>query len=176
MTTFFYWYGWLFVRPRRWFFWKMIDEGSFGIRWMPKRNEWWTSETSEFYRKYMWPNLHWWLLYWTIFKFCKWLYWDGWRPFCDWTGGFRRTYPWIARAIHKFGQTTAGYAISGGECFHCGSDDGDQVDLSEDETGTNFILEETWSVGTQEGTDHRFRGITICPKCGYRAEYEDGSL
>jgi len=37
-------------------------------------------------------------------------------------------------------------------------------------------LEEAWTEGTQEGTDHRFRGITTCPKCGFKAEYEDGSL
>jgi hypothetical protein len=167
MTAIFYWYGWFFVRPRRWFFRRILACGSFGLRLVPKREEYWG---------WRWPNLHWWLFYKTVFKFFKWLYWDGWRPFCDWSGGYRRTYPWIARTIHKIGQTTVGYAISGRECYHCASSDGCQVDLSEDETGTTFILKETWSVGTQDGTDHRFRGITICPKCGYRAEYEDGSL
>jgi len=78
--------------------------------------------------------------------------------------------------VHRIGATTAGYAISGGECYHCSSPEGCQVDLSEDETGTTFILEKTWSEGTQDGTDYRFRGVTICPKCGYRAGYEDGSL
>lgn len=151
-TTLFYWYGWIFVRPRRWLFWKMIAKGSFGIRWIPEKSEYWTPELDEFYEKYRWPNLHWWLLYKTIFKFCKWLHYDGWRPFCDWTGGHRRSFPWIARAIKRIGDTTSGYAIGGGECPHCASTEGSQGELSEDETGTTFILEESWSVGTQDGT------------------------
>jgi len=166
-TTLFYWYGWIFVRPRRWFFGRMLGRGSFGLRLLPKREEYWG---------WRWPNLHWWLLYKTIFNFCSWLSWDGWRPFCDWTGGYRRTFPWIARMIKRLGETTAGVHCHGCECWHCGAEDCDQCTLSDDETGTTFILEETWTEGTQEGTDHRFRGITICPKCGYRAEYQDGSL
>jgi hypothetical protein len=159
-----YMYAWLVVRPRRWFFGNMGAAAY--IHWFPSQ-EWYG---------WRWPNIHWHLLYLTVFRFCNWLYWDGWRPFCDWTGGYRRIFPWIARTIQAFGRTTAGYHCSGGECYHCGSPEGDQVDLSEDETGSTFILEESWTVGTQDGTDHRFRGVTICPKCGYRDEYEDGSL
>lgn len=34
----------------------------------------------------------------------------------------------------------------------------------------------SWSVGTMDGTDHRFSCITVCPKCGFKSNYEDGSL
>lgn len=160
--------GWCFVRPRRWLFWRMIGETELRWKWVRQ----------EFGDESYWqcPNFHWWIAYRTIFKFFKWLYWDGWRPLCKWGERTRLTYPWYARAVHKLGQTTAGFAICGGECFHCASDDGDPVALSDDDTGTTFRLEETWTVGTQNGTDHRFRGTTICPACGYESEYEDGSL
>jgi hypothetical protein len=167
MKTIFYIYGWIFVRPRRWFFWKMIARGSFGLRLLPHKGE---------YCGWEFTNLHWWLLYKTIFKFFKWLYWEGWRPFCDWTGGWRRTFPWYARAIHRIGQTTAGVAIMHQECWHCGSLSGNPVDLSEDETGTTFILKDSGTCSTPDGTDHWFSGTTICPRCGFKSEYSDGSL
>ena len=161
------WYlGWILVRPRRWMFWKMAGT-AYGPRWFFKKDE---------YFGWQWPNFYWWFLYKTVFNFCKWLHYDAWRPFCDWSGGYRRTYPLIARVIHKVGSTTAGYAISGGECYHCGAEGGCQVDLSEDETGETFKLIDTWTECTQDGTDYRFKGITICPVCGYESEYEDGSL
>lgn len=162
-----YTYGWLFVRPRRWLFWKMIADGSFQVRWLPKR--------VDYSREWRLPNPHWVAMYWTVFKFFKWLNYDAWRHFCKWDK-VRQTYPLIARAIHRIGQTTAGFAISGGECFHCSSKAGCQVVLSEDKTGTKFILEDTWTEASMDGTDYRFRGVTICPVCGYKAEYEDGSL
>ncbi len=160
--------GFIFVRPRRWFFWKMIACGSFGLQLIPRYDE--------CLRRWRFPNIHWWILYQTIFGFCTWLHYDGWRPFCDWTGGYRRSFPWIARAIKKIGTTTAGFAISGGECFHCGSEKGNQVDLADDETGETFKLERAWTVSTPDGTDYRFCGTTICPVCGYEGYYEDGSL
>lgn len=157
-------YGWIAIRPTRWFFLKMVCNTSLTV--MPKRDLFgWRS-----------PNIHWWLMYKTVFKFFSWLNYEAWRPFCDWTGGFRRSYPLAARIIHKIGKTTAGYAISGGQCHHCGSEEGCQVALSEDDTGERFKLVETWETSTPDGTDYCFRGITICPKCGYEAEYEDGSL
>ena len=158
-------YGWIFVRPRRWFFWKMICASC------PQ----WKIEKHPYYG-WSFPNIHWHVLYKTVFKFFKWLYWDAWRPFCDWTGGYRRTYPLIARIIHRIGATTAGYAISGGECYHCASENGDQLELSDDESGKTFKLERAWTSATQDGTDHRFCGTTICPDCGYEQYYEDGSL
>ena len=171
MKMFFYIYGWVFVRPRRWFFWKMLSDGSFETRWLPRKTEYpWRN------KKFDMPNFHWVFLYSTVFKFFTWVYYEGWRLFCDWTGGYRRTYPLIARAIHTIGRTTAGFAICGGECPHCGFESGDQVELADDDTGVNFILEKAWSRGTQEGTDYRFYGKTICPVCGYTAHYEDGSL
>lgn len=84
--------------------------------------------------------------------------------------------PLIARVIKRIGATTAGFTILGGECFHCASPDGDQVELSQDETGKVFKLERTWESYSQDGTDYRFCGTTICPRCGYRSYYEDGSL
>ena len=87
-----------------------------------------------------------------------------------------KTFPWSAAVIKKIGDTTAGYAISGGECFHCGSSEGDPVYLSDDETGETFKLENEWSCPSEDGTDHRFSGTAICPKCGYESYYEDGSL
>lgn len=166
LKKFWYAYGLIIVRPRRWFFRNMIRNDR--LQLLPKYNEYW--------ERWSWPNIHWWILHETIFEFCHWLAWDGWRPFCDWTGGYRRTFPWIARIIKRIGETTAGVHCFSCECWHCGAEDCDQTTLAGDETDTTFILEETWSEGTQEGTDHRFRGITICPRCGYRAGYEDGSL
>lgn len=160
-------YGWIVIRPIRWFFWKMIANGSFGLKLIPRKNERW--------ERWEWPNLHWWILYITVFRFFNWVNWDAWRVFCNWGGGYRRSYPWIARLIHSIGKTTAGFAIRGGQCFHCGSEDGCPVELSQEE-GPYFELKKTWSVGTMDGTDHRFYGITTCPKCGYQQEYEDGSL
>jgi hypothetical protein len=162
--SFFKIYGWLVIRPIRWFFWKMICNTALCV--VPKR-EW---------GQWRLPNIHWWLLYKTIFKFFKWLNYDAWRPFCDWTGGWRQSYPLPARVIHTIGKTTAGYAISGGQCYHCGSEEGDPVTLSEDDTGEYFELLETWKESTMDGIDYRFRGITTCPKCGFKEEYEDGSL
>jgi len=157
-------YGWIIIRPIRWFFWKMIINTS--LRLVPKKD----------FDKWRLPNLHWWLLYKTIFKFFKWLYYEAWRPFCKWSNGWRQTYPLPAKIIHRIGETTAGFAISGGQCYHCGSKSGDPVNLSMDDTGQHFKLLKTWSVGTPDGTDYRFYGITICPRCGYESEYEDGSL
>lgn len=158
--------GWIFVRPRRWLFWKMICNAY--LRILPQKKEY----------EFGWrlPNLHWWILYITVFKFCKWLNYDAWRKFCTYKNGWLDKKPLIAKIIHRIGETTAGYAIHGGECYHCGSEAGDQVTLSDDETGEFFKLERTWSVGTMDGTDHRFCGTTICPKCGYKEYYEDGSL
>jgi len=158
-------YGWMFVRPRRWFFHRMVCASY--PRWKIKKED---------YFGWTFPNIHWYVLYITVFNFFTWIHYDGWRPFCNWEGGYRRTYPLIARIIHKIGSTTAGYAISGGECFHCGSEEGNPSELADDESGTTFKLKETWSIGTQEGTDHRFCGTTICPNCGHEGYYEDGSL
>ena len=159
-------FGWILVRPVRWAFSRMAWASYLRIK----------PEKQECDEKWRMPNIHWWLLYLSIFRFFKWLDGDAWRVFCDWTGGFRRTYPWPARFIHSIGAFTAGYAISGGQCFHCASPDGCQVTLSDDDSGKTFRLLETWSVASMDGTDHHFRGITICPKCGYENEYEEGSL
>jgi hypothetical protein len=160
-----YIYGWIFVRPRRWFFRKLICSSY--IKWLPKRL--WSGY-------WLIPNLHWYVMYRTIFKFCKWLHYEAWRPFCKSENGWITYKPLISEIIHKVGKTTAGFAISGGECFHCGSERGDPVDLSSDETGRTFILERAWTCATQDGTDHRFCGTTCCPVCGYKHYYEDGSL
>ena len=165
MINFRYILGWVFVRPRRWLFWKMVCATRLQLR--PFKRKW---------DGWYFTNIHWWLLYKTVFQFCKWLNYDAWRPFCDWTGGYRRTFPLIARIIHRMGHTTAGYATSGGECYHCGSEEGDPVRLADNETGTTFTLTKTWENATQEGTDYCLCGTTICPKCGYKAYYEDGSL
>jgi len=96
---FFYILGWLFVRPRRWFFWKMIANTY--PRWFPKYDEFW--------QKWKFPNIHWWVLYKTIFRFFRWMHYDAWRPFCKW-GRIRLTYPLIGRIIHRIGNTTAGFS------------------------------------------------------------------
>jgi hypothetical protein len=176
-----YYAAFITVRPRRWFFRKCISEGSFGAQWLPIRREEWDNYNPRKDRPrtewemIVWPNIHWVLAYRTIFKFFKWLNYDAWRPLCKWDR-VRKTYPWYARLVHRIGQTTAGCAISGGECWHCASEEGCPVELSNDETGKTFILERIWSSATMDGTDHRFCGKTICPKCGYEAYYEDGSL
>ncbi len=176
--------AYLTVRPRRWFFWSCIAHGSFGTRWLPVRREEWDcyhpgkDRPRTEWEMIEWPNLHWVLAYRTVFAFFKWLYWDGWRPLCQWKGrnGCRSSFPWYARLVKAIGRTTAGVHISGGECFHCGSVSGDQVNLADDETGTTFILEASGTSATMDGTDHWFSGTTICPACGHRAHYSDGSL
>jgi len=164
MKAFYVAFGWVFVRPIRFAFNRMIC-ASCGPRWLPEKHD---------YLGWEMPNLHWWILYKTVFRFFKWLHYDAWRVFCDWTGGHRRTFPLIARVIKWIGSTTAGFAISGGRCFHCGSEEGDPLELSESES--SFELIDCGSSSTMDGTDHWFRGITTCPKCGYRSEYSDGSL
>ena len=166
MKKLMYIYGLLIVRPRRWFFWKMIinDRPRFIFR------------HCNIMKVLYWPNIHWYLLYITVFKFFKWLYWDAWRYFCKWENGFLSHKPLISRVIQWAGRTTAGYTISGGECFNCGFAEGDQVQLSQDETGKTFILDKTWTEATPDGTDYCYSGITICPVCGYKSEFKDGSL
>ena len=159
-----YLYGWLIVRPRRWFFGNMGRAAY--IRWLP---------TKEWYG-WRWPNVHWHILYLTIFRFCKWLYWDGWRPFAVWGPRMLERHTWLSFAIKALGRTTAGAHLMDVECYHCGSPEGSQVDLADDETGMTFILTNSGVSSTPEGVDHWFEGITICPKCGYRDNYGDGSL
>ena len=158
-----YIYGWLFVRPRRWFFRKLIS--NYHLRLWPERCE---------FSGWSYPNLHWWVLYITIFKFFEWLNYDAWRPFCDWTGGFRRSCPLIARMIQRIGETTAGIHISSDECYHCASKEGNQLYLADNKE----TFEETnyGSYGTEDGTCHWWEGITTCPKCGYRSHFSDSSL
>ena len=157
--------SWITVRPRRWLFGRMVWNSTLHLRC---KKDW--------DGVLIWPNLHWWILYHILFRFFDWLYDDAWRYLCKWDERSLIHEPWYAAAIRRIGQTTAGYAVSGYECFHCASRDGCQVELSNDDTGARFRVLETWSVATMDGTDHRFRGITICPKCGYENEYEDGSL
>jgi hypothetical protein len=157
--------AWILVRPRRWFFRRMV--WSCYLRVLPRRESW---------GEWSLPNVHWWLLYKTVFRFFKWLHYDAWRPFCDWNGGIRQTMPWPARLIKRIGGTTAGEAISGWECYHCAAVEGCQLKLSEDETGRFFKDVKSWTSATMDGTDHRFSGTTVCPKCGYENYFEDGSL
>jgi hypothetical protein len=155
-------YGWMFIRPLRWMSRQSV-RGSFGLRLKPEKS--WDGWRG--------PNLHLWLWYKTYGKFFLWMEGYAWRNFCDWTGGSRRTYPLIARVIHKVGRTMS-YGLRGGECFHCASEAGDQVELASGDE--HFKCIDSWTCSTQDGTDHRFRGITTCPRCGHQAEYEDGSL
>ncbi len=179
-----YWAGWVFIRPIRKFFSAML-RGSFynscGVQWLPKHDpelvwlcdcygvkpRWW--------RLIRWPDFHWVFLYRTVFRFFSWLHYDAWRPLCTWDR-FLKHKPWYAAVIQRIGGITAGGAISCYECYHCASKRGCQIELSNDESGKYFVLEDTWTSSTENGTDHRFRGKTICPKCGYEDEYEDGSL
>ena len=126
--------GWIFVRPRRWLFWKMVCNTQ--LQLMPIKRDWCGWHFS---------NIHWWILYKTVFNFCSWLNYEAWMPFCKWNEkGYLERESLIAYIIQRIGQTTAGYACSGGECFHCASEEGDQVELADDETGTTFILERAW--------------------------------
>jgi hypothetical protein len=158
-------YGWLVYRPIRRFFSEMLA-ASLGPRWWFKRVEW-----DESYL--LWPNVHWWFLYKTVFRFFKWMYWDAWRKLCKWDRVLKHK-PWYASFIHWIGSYTAGAVISGGRCTHCGRKAGDKVELSD--TKEYFRLVDSWSVGTMDGTDHRFFGYTCCPCCHHVASYEDGSL
>jgi hypothetical protein len=157
--------GWLLVRPRRWLFANMVFNCY--LRLWPRHDS---------YLGWSLPNLHWWLLYKTVFRFCSWLQWGARDKLCVWKDGRLSHEPWYARALRRIGKTTAGYAVSGGECYHCASEAGCQVELSSDETGTTFILERQWTTASECGTDYRFSGTTICPKCGHRQYFEDGSL
>ncbi len=157
------------VRPVRYAFRQMIC--STQLRVLPVKHEWLGRRGS---------NLHWWCLYKTVFKFSKWLYYDAWRVFCDWTGGSRQSYPPIARLIHWIGKSTAGFAISGGRCFHCNAETGDQIDIVQyDEDNPKSLLVsniQTWTEATMDGTDYRYSCVTKCPCCGYKSEFSDGSL
>lgn len=156
--------GYIFIRPIRWLFWRMVWAAN--LRLLPKRD--WDGT-------WIFPNLHWWLLYKTVFRFCKWLDWEAWRPFCDWSKGYRSSYPLIARLVHSVGAATAGYAISGGACYHCASTEGDPVLLSESEN-KYFKIVNSGVTSTPDGVDHWFEAETICPKCGWTDYYSDGSL
>lgn len=157
--------SWIFVRPRRWVFGKML--------WNSELNIWFKRRWDDSWKP---PNIHWFILNKTVLRFFRWLNDDAWRKFCTWENGWLSHKTLIAKIIHRIGQTTAGERIHGMECYHCGSPEGCQVELSQDETGKHFVDVESWSVGTMDGTDHRFSGTTICPKCGYKRYYEDGSL
>lgn len=161
MKTLFYIYGWILVRPRRWFFWKMICANRLQLKF--KRNF--------FGMEY--PNIHWWLLYISIFKVCRWMYWDAWKKFCKYENGWLVEKPLIARIIHRIGSTTAGMAISGGECYHCGSIEGDQYHLNESKD--SFELTDSGECFNGDYVSHWFTGITTCPVCGYRKSYGDSS-
>jgi hypothetical protein len=146
----------VFVRPLRWLFWKMC---------------WASHPRWRFDRLYpggpmRYPNIHWYVLYVTVFRFCAWLYWDAWRAFAVWKDrgeGYRwlRRHTWLSRMIQTIGRGTAGYTISGGSCPHCGSREGDPVELSQSDD--YFELLETWASSTMDGTDHRFRGLRLVP-------------
>jgi hypothetical protein len=140
-------YGWVFIRPLRWLSHKAIM-GSFGIRWLPEKS--WDG--------WRMPNLHLWFWYKTYGKFACWLKNDAWRPFCDWTGGWRKTFPLHARIIKKIGEALV-WHFHGYQCYHCSHDAGSQGDLSEDETGATFKLLETGTSATENGTDHWFRAV-----------------
>lgn len=176
-----YYLAFLTVRPRRWFFRRCISYGCGDTIWWPRMAEphdcWhWTYDREKTtWEMIQWPNVHWVMAYRIVFRFFKWLNYKAWRHLCQWNR-VRLTYPWYARLVHRIGKTTAGCVISGGECWHCGSEDGDPVELSQDEDGVTFILDRSWQIPTMDGTDYRFCGHTICPKCGYRDYYEDGSL
>lgn len=163
-------FGWIVVRPLR-VLSRQCAMGSFGgLRLLPERTEYGGCPDLPQWRM---PNAHQWLLYRTAGKFFIWLRWNGWRPFCRWGKHGRESFPFVARVLYKIGQTMS-YGFYGGECYHCASDIGDPVDLAD--TDEHFELLNIWTIGTENGTDHRFRGITTCPRCGFRREYEDGSL
>jgi len=168
MKLFYKTIGWIFIRPVRWFFRNMAT--ACYPRWLPRKN----SMYPYYGLKYSMPNIHWYVLYKTVFKFFSWLNWDAWRVFCNWEGGWRRTYPLPARIVHWIGQSTAGYAANGGRCYHCNSEDGNPGDLVEDEK--YFTVTDSGSNATMDGTDHWFKGIATCPKCGHKSEYGDSSL
>lgn len=163
--------GWVLIRPLR-VLSRACVKGSFGLRLKIRRNEFYIPGYNG---RYEWPNLHYWLLYKTVGKFSTWLYFNGWRFLCDWTGGYRRTYPLPARILHKIGQTLS-YGFYGNECFHCAADEGDPGNISEEPNSIYFELTESGSNATEDGTDHWYRGITTCPKCGYKDTFSDSSL
>jgi hypothetical protein len=166
---FFKLYGWLFVRPRRWFFKKMANACC--LRILPVK---------DFFNHWHFSNIHWWILYKTVFRFFEVLD-DSWRYFCVCENGLLKYKSFIAWIIHRIGSTTIGYVMRKGECFHCASVEGDPVELSMDETGKFFKVGKTWEVGkisvdaTENGIEYGFDGITICPKCGYEQFYEASS-
>lgn len=167
-----YYLAFILVRPIRWFFSKMVR--NYRLHLWPKWNYW--EWADHWWQRVRWPNVHWWILYHTVFNFFHWLHWRAWCKFCTYEKGFLAHKPWYAAVIHRIGEFTAGGAVNCFECWHCGAKEGCQIDLSDSEDPEEFILLRTWSVGTMDGTDHRFHGITICPKCGYRSEIEEGSL
>lgn len=160
LQTIMYVYGWLFVRPRRWVFYKMACNSS--IRWLPGR---------DVFDNWRLPNIHWWLLYHTVFSFFKWLSWSAWCRLCVYENGRRKTFPWYARFVKWFGDTTAGMACSGfGECYHCGCEAGDYGSLEPIE----YTNKHTYM--TDYGTGNGWTEKVACPVCGYVSWHDNGDL
>jgi hypothetical protein len=61
-------------------------------------------------------------------------------------------------------------------CPRCGHESFSGYGENDSEYPCHFELLETWSVGTEDGTDHRYRGWEFCARCGYREIVEEGSL
>ena len=161
-------YGYIFVRPRRYLFGNMGWNSD--LRPLPVKHE---------YFGWRLPNWHWWILYKTVFRFFKWLYWDGCIRVSRWEKRWFKGRTNLYGIIRRIGATTAGCAIMGGECYHCAFPGGSPVELSDPdgEYGEEYFeLTDSGTSSTPEGVDHWFRGITTCPRCGYKQEYGDGSL
>lgn len=140
-----YIYGWIFVRPRRWFFHRMVCE-------IPSR-----------WRCF---NIHWWILYKTVFRLFSWMYWSGGSIFATQKKGFLIRKSLLGRILERIGETTVGYEITGcSECFHCGSLSGSQIELA---STLNARLE-GFILG---GTNYQFWGIMVCPACGFKNSYQ----
>lgn len=165
--------GWVLVRPRRAFVGACF-RGAYlsGFR----RELVWDGKTKKLVKGWRRTNLHLWLVRKAIFepmkRFAKTPTWKA-HPSGDWK---LRTQRWWVRPFGWAWEWANAWTDirEHFECYHCGSEEGAQGDLTE--YSDTFKNVRSWTSSTMDGNDYRFCGTTICPKCGYEDYYEDGSL
>lgn len=164
-------YGWMVYRPIRWFFWKMVANS----RLTPLISRQWSFDEPK--KVFKFTNFHWWILYKTVFKFFKWLYWYAWAKFAIWSEPNARgarwlvSHTWLSKFIQWVGSYTAASVISGGRCRHCGNEEGDPVLLVD--SATYFELFDSGVNSTPDGMEGWFSGFTHCPCCHHVTEYHE---
>lgn len=161
-------YGWLFIRPLRWVSRKCMV-GTCEIQWLPREAEY------PIYGKYDWPNFHCVALEKTWGRFCHWLDDEAWQFFNKGKWKYHSELPALSRLCLWLAQTGYWHCITNHRCYHCNSDNCDVYSLAEDDS-PHLEVTKQFTEYTPNGADHRTEGVTTCPKCGLKQEYDEGSL